>query len=405
MNLTLLLDLDDTLLTNDIHTFLPAYLQSLSKELAAYAPPETLIAQLLSATKRMVENQRPDLTLKDVFENSFYPALNLSLEDLREPIDRFYAEIFPNLRNLTSPRPEAVELVRSALRCGFRVVIATNPLFPRSAIEHRLAWAGLSVNDYPFNLVSSYETLHFSKPQPAYFAELLGRLGWPEGPALMVGDDLQNDISGARQLGLPAFWINQAGSSASPVGQEQPTATGDVGDVIPWLSTAPLETLQPDYNSPSAMLAILRSTPAVLDTLCSNLSTNTWVERPLPNEWCPTEIICHLRDVEAEVNLPRLRRVLRDENPFLPGKDTDPWAEQRDYIHQSGPQALRSFTAARMEVLALLEDLHPGDWQRPARHAILGPTDLEELVGIIASHDRLHIQQITQSLEALRNTE
>lgn len=402
MELTLLLDLDDTLLTNDIRTFLPAYLQTLSKELAAYAHPEVLVKELLSATKRMVDNQRPDLTLKEVFESSFYPALNLLPEDLREPIDRFYAEVFPSLQHLTSPRPEAVELVNTALRCGFHIVIATNPLFPRSAIEHRLAWAGLPVNDYPFDLVSSYETLHFSKPKPAYFAELLGRLGWPEGPVLMVGDDLQNDISGARQLGLPAFWINQA-NAVLPNNQELPTTSGTIGEVIPWLSSAPLDMLQPDYNIPSAILAILRSTPAVLDHLCSDLTENTWIERPLPDEWCPTEIICHLRDVEAEVNLPRLRKVLSEENPFLPGKDTDPWAEQRGYIHQNGLEALKSFTAARMEVLTLLEDLQPKDWQRSARHAILGPTDLEELVGIISSHDRLHIQQITQSLDTLLN--
>lgn len=404
MDLTLLLDLDDTLLTNDIRTFLPAYLQALSKELASYAHPDTLVTQLLSATKRMVENKRPDLSLKEVFESSFYPALNLLPEDMREPIDRFYAEVFPSLQTLTSPRPEAVELVKTAIQCGFRIVIATNPLFPRSAIEHRLTWAGLPVNNYQFELVSSYETLHFSKPKPAYFAELLGRLGWPEGPVLMVGDDLQNDISGARRLGLPVFWINQTGA-ALPDNQEMPTAAGTIGEVIPWLSSAPLESLLPDYNLPSAMLAILRSTPAVLDTLCRDLSANTWTARPLPDEWCPTEIICHLRDVEAEVNLQRLYKVLNEENPFLAGKDTDPWADQRDYIHQNGLEALKNFTSARVEVLTLLEDLQPEDWQRPARHAILGPTDLGELVSIIASHDRLHIQQITQSLDTLQNQE
>ncbi len=402
MDLTLLLDLDDTLLTNDIHTFLPAYLQALSKELATYASPEALISQLLSATKQMVENQRPDLSLREVFEGSFYPALKLLPEDLSEPIERFYAEVFPSLQPLTSSRPEAVELVKTAFRCGFRVAIATNPLFPRSAIEHRLGWAGLPVSEYNFELVSSYETFHFAKPKPAYFAELLGRLGWPEGPVLMVGDDLQNDVSGARQLGLPVFWINPNEAKLRDQA-EQPTASGKIADVIPWLSSIPTEILQPDYNIPSAMLAILRSTPAVLNHLCSGLSASTWVKRPLPDEWCPTEIICHLRDVDAEVNLPRLHKVISEENPFLPGKDTDPWAEQRGYIHQNGRQALSSFTATRLDMLALLTDLQPEDWQRPARHAILGPTNLEELVRIIASHDRLHIQQINQSLNARLN--
>jgi hypothetical protein len=46
----------------------------------------------------------------------------------------------------------------------------------------------------------------------------------------------------------------------------------------------------------------------------------------------------------------------------------------------------------------MLEAAAPGDWGRTARHAILGPTTLKELVRIIAEHDRLHIRQVTQDL-------
>ena len=108
--------------------------------------------------------------------------------------------------------------------------------------------------------------------------------------------------------------------------------------------------------------------------------------------------VCHLRDVDQEVNLARIRRVLQENDPFLSGKDTDPWADERNYICQDGPQALHEFTAARLKLLDLLEAASPQDWERTARHAILGPTPLQELVGIIAEHDRLHIRQVTQDL-------
>jgi hypothetical protein len=62
--------------------------------------------------------------------------------------------------------------------------------------------------------------------------------------------------------------------------------------------------------------------------------------------------------------------------------------------------ALREFTAARLGTLTMLRDLAPAQWSRKARHAILGPTTLQELVGFNAEHDRLHIQQIWKTLDA-----
>lgn len=398
MNLTLLLDLDDTLLVNDIEVFLPSYLQALSQKLVGYAVPEELIANLLSATRRMIENRRPDCTLKQVFDAAFYPSLHLDPIDLQDEIEGFYTQIFPTLRGLTHQSPEAIRLVEQALERGYHLAVTTNPLFPRTAIEQRLTWAGLSPEEVPFELITSYESFHFTKPSAAFYAEVLGRLGWPDGPVLSIGDDLINDIAASRELGIPAFWINTKGVP-DPEGLLAPTASGLMSDVLPWLDNQPEEALQPDYTSPTAMLAILRSTPAALHALCQDLTEKAWNTRTLPEEWCPTEILCHLRDVDQEVNLPRIRKLLEEDNPFLPGKDTDPWAKERKYICQNGPEALAQFTRARLELLDRLESMPPDGWQYTARHAIFGPTLLSELVGIIAAHDRLHIQQLLQDLK------
>jgi hypothetical protein len=112
-----------------------------------------------------------------------------------------------------------------------------------------------------------------------------------------------------------------------------------------------------------------------------------------------TEVACHLRDVEQEVNFTRVRRMLGESNPFLAGEDTDPWAEVRGYRFQDGPEALGQFIAARMGLIALLEKMPHDCWQ--ARRAmIFGPTTLLEVVSIQAAHDRAHIQQVHQVLKA-----
>jgi FMN phosphatase YigB (HAD superfamily) len=396
VSLTLLLDLDDTLLHTNMETFLPAYLEAWSSFISPYADPQKFVKTILAATGVMLANQQPDCSLQEAFEAAFFPLLGLDPRQFQPVQDQFYREIFPTLQSLTRPIPGVVESVEEALSRGYRLAIATSPLFPLTAIQQRLAWAGLPVEKYPFALVSSYETFHFSKPNPVYFTEMLAKLGWPESPVVMVGNDMVNEIYPGRRAGLAVFYITGE-DIALEDDLDLPWSCGSLSDLLRWLDRYSLENLRPNYNLPSAMMASLRSTPAVLDSIRRVLDPSTWLASPVPEEWCPTEIVCHLRDVEVEVNLPRLRKMLREHNPFLPGVDSDPWASERDYIDQDGAMALSSFTAARLELLRLLEGAKPEDWQRPARHAIFGPTDLAELVRIITGHDRLHVRQMQQA--------
>jgi FMN phosphatase YigB (HAD superfamily) len=397
MTLTLLLDLDDTCLGNSMDTFIPAYLQALGDHLSAYLPAEKLVSSLLASTQLMLQNKRPDQRLKQVFDQNFYPSIGIDSEDLRDELDSFYLEKFPRLRELTQFRPEAVRLVEEAFERGYSVVIATNPLFPRTAILQRLEWAGLSPQKYPFSLIPSYESSFFAKPNTSFFAEILSRLGWSEGPVIMVGDDIKNDISPANKMGLATFWIT---NGRQPPSQKQnlPSGQGTLADLLDWLDSTPSENLIPDFNHQEGMLAILRATPAVLHAFSCDLESDNWLEHPEPGEWSFTEIFCHLRDVDAEVNLPRIEKVLNETNPFIPGIDTDQWAEERIYYCQNGQEALSDFTSSRIQLLNILDALKPDDWNRSARHTIFGPTDMEELVRIIMGHDRLHVRQAYRSL-------
>jgi len=392
----LLFDLDDTLLGNEMNTFIQAYLQALAKRLSVVAEPVVLVRTLLAATQKMVENHDPSRTLEDVFDAEFYPALGLVRQQVQSFIDDFYAHDFPRLKALTQLKPQAVDVVQQLVKRGDQAAIATNPLFPRTAILQRLSWAGLPGDEIPFALIPSYETFHFSKPNPAYFAEFLAQIGWPKTPVVMVGNDPESDIWAARQISLPVFWITGNGAVEWKGSGECPPH-GELTDLLSWLDSAPIEVLPTNFTSAEALLAILRSTPAALATLF-RLHPANLDQRPLPGEWSPGEVLCHLRDVDAEVNLPRLQKVMREINPFLPGEDTDPWADLRRYCDQDPSQALEDFIRARQAILELLSNIHPEDWERRARHAIFGPTHLRELVNIVAGHDILHLQQVFKAL-------
>jgi len=404
MNLTLLLDLDDTLLDTNVDAFVPVYFQALSDYLKDQVEPELMLSALMSGTRKMMTNEDPSCPLRQVFDGEFYPSIGIARDELQPRIDRFYEVVFPTLNYLTTPRPEAVDLIRWALAQGVRLAIATNPLFPLAAIHHRMRWAGLPPEDYPFLVESAYETFHFAKPHPAFFAEVLGRMGWPEGPVVMVGDDVKRDMLGSNALGLATYWINTTDMSA-PTGVRL-AGRGSIGSLRPWLESTDLSTLEHDLSTPESLVALLLATPATISGLLPCLSKREQVSgpdlkrRPLPNEWCLTEVLCHLRDTEIEVNHPRLRMLLELDEPFIPARNTDKWAEERGYKDQDPVPAFRDFLSARLGTLDLLRNL-TDEWNRKARHAIFGPTSLLELVKFMAEHDKLHIRQIYTTIEQI----
>jgi FMN phosphatase YigB (HAD superfamily) len=214
----LLLDLDDTLLGNAMETFIPAYFRALKDFITEIQPPERLIEQLLIATRTMDGNDGTGESNEEVFSSAFFPALGAPREELEPRFERFYAEAFPKLRPLTSPRPSAPRIVEWAKRRDLQVVIATNPMFPRTAIEQRMEWAGVGVDRFAYDLVTSYENSHATKSNSAYYREILDALDRRPEECLMVGDNWNWDVACAAEVGIPGYWVADADA--------QPPSTG-----------------------------------------------------------------------------------------------------------------------------------------------------------------------------------
>lgn len=402
MKLTVLFDLDDTLLGNEMQSFSSAYFQLLGEHLKPYVPPQIMLKELLAGTRKMIIKRMPASTLEQEFSQAFYPSLGIQQADLAEPLRDFYENVFPQLQPLTTQRPEAIQLVHEVLNRGWQVVIATNPLFPRRAIEHRLEWAGLPVETTPLTLITSFEGMHFAKPSEAYYAEILAQLGYPECPAVMIGNSLEDDILPAARLGLPGFWLS--GNSPLPAGLPPLSRTGSLNEVLPWLEQIAAHGRPLAIQGLPAVLGVLGSTPAAIDTLLKQIDAPKLQVRPAAEEWAICEVLCHMRDVDREVNIPRFQKIMTEEAPFFSGIDADAWAAQRNYICESGDSAFQSMMAARTELLSLIQPTAETIWTKPARHAIFGPTTLGEMASFIARHDVLHIQQVVATIAATRTS-
>jgi FMN phosphatase YigB (HAD superfamily) len=390
MTHTILIDLDDTLLINPMDRFLPAYFQRLGDYLSDLVAPERMLAALMTGTRAMLKNDDPTTRLERNFADIYYPELDLNEADLQQRIHSFYKQVFPQLQSLTTVNPGARKFVEHLFANGYEVVIATNPLFPRIAIEERLRWAQLPVDEFDFSIVTSYENFHFTKPNPAYFTEILGLLGRPLKDAVMIGNDVTADLDPAALLGMPAFHLHSQATDRYPV--------GDFLEAEEWLGGVWEQPEPASKDNPEITLARFKGYLAALLTMADQCDDSTWKARPQPEEWAPVEIIAHLADVEKGVNLPRLEQFRQEHKPHLTAFDTDSWADARSYIRYEPGATLADFTQARTSLISELMDFDTGDWQREGLHSLLGPTTLAELMYIAAEHDLLHLAQLRETI-------
>lgn len=201
----MLFDLDGTLLPMDTDHFLEQYVRQITPHFAHLVEPKMFSRQLLASSYATIGNPAAELTNQEKFIADFFPKIGREPEELMPLFEQFYRDHFSKLNKYTSPSPLARELVELALQNGHKIVLATNPIFPKEAVWQRMTWAGVA--DLPWHLVTSYENTHFCKPNPNYFVELLSQLSAEPKDCLHFGNDLDEDMAAA-QLGIPVVIVD-----------------------------------------------------------------------------------------------------------------------------------------------------------------------------------------------------
>ena len=226
-----LFDLDDTLLRSHMEgQFLRRYFALLQEYASSLAAPQQLMSALMDATRAMQGNRDPNCTNEQAFAAVFAPRLGRPWVELRALFGVFYEERFPELCVICEPHPDARHVVQECLDAGYQVAIATNPVFPVRAIEHRMEWAG--IRDMPFALVTAYENMHSCKPNPAYYMEIAAQLDVSPTECLMVGNDMHRDIAPAQTAGMYTFLADEWVANDN---QTQPDYRGKLAMLPRWM--------------------------------------------------------------------------------------------------------------------------------------------------------------------------
>lgn len=198
-------DLDGTLLPLDIETFLQDYTRAIASKVAHLTDPKLFIRNLLYATDKMLQDKDPATSNQEVFWKYFLRNDDTLREQLIPVLDEFYKKDFPLLGKAIEPDSQVPGTIKKLKARGYRLVLATNAVFPREAVVERLRWALIEPGD--FELITSYENMHFCKPHIEYYQEILSCVKEAPENCMMVGNDVEEDMI-AGQLGLKTFLVD-----------------------------------------------------------------------------------------------------------------------------------------------------------------------------------------------------
>jgi hypothetical protein len=144
----------------------------------------------------------------------------------------------------------------------------------------------------------------------------------------------------------------------------------------------------------------LEAMPEFLDTALDVVSDEELRFKPSPDAFSLLEHACHLRDLEREGYVVRVRRMIAETRPALEAFDGAAIAAQRDYLAQDAKAAAQEFAAARRELVGLLAPLTETDLAREGTFDG-EPITLRDVIAMMVEHDRGHRGEIEELMDAI----
>lgn len=207
---TLLVDLDGTLLASRDLGLRAEFIVRVLCRVSRVAGPRVAWRALRATAKALERPARPAGGDGPVLTNSrragdaFARELRLSGEDGDRLVQDVIGAVFPKLARHFYPVPGAVQFLEWA-KPRYRLVLATNPVWPLAQVELRLAWAGIDPG--MFSAITHAGRMSACKPSAEYYSEVLAQEGLEAGECLLIGDDPRKDLPAVR-VGIPVYLLS-----------------------------------------------------------------------------------------------------------------------------------------------------------------------------------------------------
>ena len=199
-----LFDLDGTLLPMDEDRFVELYFGYLCRKMIPYGFDSGQLQKVFwKGVKAMYMNDGTQSN-EDAFWKVFTSEYGVPKEKYHDIFVEFYTTEFNQAIVGTQPSELAAKIIDICKDKNLKVILATNPLFPRVGTVNRIHWAGLNEDD--FSDITTYENSHFCKPNIRYYQEIIDRNGIDPKESIMIGNDITEDLA-ASQTGMKTYLV------------------------------------------------------------------------------------------------------------------------------------------------------------------------------------------------------
>jgi len=204
---TILFDLDGTLIKCSQEVFIKKYFTEIWKVFVNLGMDgDVAVSAVWAGTKAMLTNDGTETNAKK-FWQVFAECLKLSeadVIDIEAVCDKFYAGDFNKLKELMEPTDIPLRLIKEMQHRGYKLVLATNPVFPEIAIHSRLEWLGLEPDE--FIHITHYKNSSFCKPNLGYYREIFEIIKKTPEQCMMIGNNPVEDMV-AGKLGCEVYLV------------------------------------------------------------------------------------------------------------------------------------------------------------------------------------------------------
>lgn len=205
---TLLIDLDGTLV--DMHGVFGTFdfLRLAFTFLRSKVGISRAFKILLRVHQVMTPQQTPlaiaGITNDQKAVRALAKSSRLSEEQARDLMAELLRQVFPKLERHFKPIPGAREFIEWATP-RFKLILATNPVWPKEIITQRVHWAGVDPSHFSF--ISCAQSMHHMKPDRRYYEEILALNGLKAAQCLHIGNEIKMDFP-ATEAGIPVFILS-----------------------------------------------------------------------------------------------------------------------------------------------------------------------------------------------------
>lgn len=144
-------------------------------------------------------------------------------------------------------------------------------------------------------------------------------------------------------------------------------------------------------------LAVMAELVPWLDQRVGALDDATLRRPEKPGKWCVLEVVQHLADTELVYGY-RVRTMLTQDAPPIPGYDQDVWARTFGYRDLPLAQVRAQVAALRAANLRLYRSLDAAQLARTGLHSERGPESVGHTLRMMGGHDLVHRRQIERIL-------